>query len=244
MDYTIGGLARRCGVTVRTLHHYDQMGLLQPSGRTNAGYRHYTARDVHRLHLILAWRQLGLGLKDIAALLHGDAPALEAVLVQQLQAMKQEAAKVQRVISLIERLVPAAAGAGANTLTDQLLELMNAMQSLEQKFTADELATLHSIRDAMTPAQRDDVRGQLVALVAGFRDAQAAGVDAGDASLRDLVKRWQALGRPAAQHAGHAQLRAKAREAIDAMPAAQPPLGITPQLRAYIDAAVAAPRKA
>ena len=105
MDYTIGGLARRCGVTVRTLHHYDQVGLLQPSGRTDAGYRRYTAGDVHRLHLILAWRQLGLALKDIAALLQGDAPPLEAVLVQQLQAMKQEAVKVQRVISLIERLV-------------------------------------------------------------------------------------------------------------------------------------------
>ena len=240
MDDSIGGLARRCGVTVRTLHHYDQLGLLQPSGRTSAGYRRYTDADVHRLHLILAYRQLGLGLKDIAALLHGDAPSLEKVLAEQLHAMKQEAAKVQRVISLIERLLPAAAGAGAATLTDPLLELMDAMQSLEQKFTAGELATLRSMRDRMTPAQRDDVRAQVQALVAGFRDAQAAGVAAADASLRDLVERWQALGRPAAAHGDHAQLRAKARAAIDAMPASQAPLGITPQLRAYIDAALAA----
>ena len=236
--------AALAGVTVRTLHHYDKLGLLQPSGRTDAGYRRYTGSDVRRLHLILAYRQLGLGLKDIAALLGSGAPALQPVLEQQLLAMRKEAARLQRAISLVERLLPAAAGADADFLTDQLLELMNAMQSLEHHFTPDELATLHSIRDGMTPADREAARAQVVELVAGFRDAQAAGLAPGDERLRELVQRWQALGRPAAQHADHAKLRARVREAIDAMPAAQPPLGITPQLRAYIDAAVTASSKA
>jgi DNA-binding transcriptional MerR regulator len=46
----VGDLARRTGLTVRTLHHYDEVGLLKPSGRSDAGYRLYSQADVQRLH--------------------------------------------------------------------------------------------------------------------------------------------------------------------------------------------------
>ncbi|WP_459615552.1 MerR family transcriptional regulator [Bordetella sp. 2513F-2] len=63
---TIGALARQAGVTVRTLHHYDAIGLLRPSARSVAGYRLYLPQDVQRLHVVLALRQLGLSLPEIA----------------------------------------------------------------------------------------------------------------------------------------------------------------------------------
>uniref|UniRef100_UPI0013D38749 MerR family DNA-binding transcriptional regulator n=1 Tax=Raoultella planticola TaxID=575 RepID=UPI0013D38749 len=49
-DYTVGELAKRAGLTVRTLHHYEELGLLNPSGRSDAGYRRYSEADVLRLH--------------------------------------------------------------------------------------------------------------------------------------------------------------------------------------------------
>jgi DNA-binding transcriptional MerR regulator len=69
MSYTVGEVARFAGVTVRTLHHYDEIGLLSPSGRTAAGYRLYGDTDLERLQQILAYRELGFGLEDIAAIL-------------------------------------------------------------------------------------------------------------------------------------------------------------------------------
>ena len=68
----VGELARRTGLTVRTLHHYDAIGLLRPSGRTDSahgsGHRLYTAADVARLQQILSLKHLGFGLEQIVPL--------------------------------------------------------------------------------------------------------------------------------------------------------------------------------
>lgn len=69
MSWTVGELARLAGVTVRTLHHYDRIGLLRPSGRTSAGYRSYDVHDLDRLHQVLVYRGLGFPLDEVATLL-------------------------------------------------------------------------------------------------------------------------------------------------------------------------------
>ena len=69
---TVGALARRLGLSVRTLHHYDAIGLVVPSGRTDAGYRVYAPADVQRLANVLAYRACGLSLADIARLLDDE----------------------------------------------------------------------------------------------------------------------------------------------------------------------------
>ena len=74
-DWTVGEVARVAGVTVRTLHHYDAIGLLRPSGRTEAGYRLYSATDLERLQQIRLHRALGLRLDAIAQIL--DDPAFD-----------------------------------------------------------------------------------------------------------------------------------------------------------------------
>src|ERR1700752_1922497 len=61
----VGELARRTGLTVRTLHHYDEIGLLKPSHHTEAGHRLYTAGDVARLEQVLSRRQLGFTLEQV-----------------------------------------------------------------------------------------------------------------------------------------------------------------------------------
>jgi MerR family transcriptional regulator, thiopeptide resistance regulator len=65
----IGEVAAATGLTVRTLHHYDEIGLLRPSARSDAGYRLYSDGDVRRLYRIVAFRRLGLALDEIGALL-------------------------------------------------------------------------------------------------------------------------------------------------------------------------------
>jgi MerR family transcriptional regulator, thiopeptide resistance regulator len=65
----VGEVAALAGVTVRTLHHYDRIGLLSPSGRTAAGYRQYAPGDLDRLHQVLLYRELGFPLEEVATLL-------------------------------------------------------------------------------------------------------------------------------------------------------------------------------
>jgi DNA-binding transcriptional MerR regulator len=74
---TVGRVAELADVTVRTLHHYDEIGLVQPSARTAAGYRAYAAGDVERLREVLAYRRPGFGLREIADLV--DDPGTDAV---------------------------------------------------------------------------------------------------------------------------------------------------------------------
>ncbi|ADB33059.1 transcriptional regulator, MerR family [Kribbella flavida DSM 17836] len=74
---TVGRVAELTGVSVRTLHHYDEIGLVQASARTAAGYRAYSASDVERLREVLVYRRLGVGLREIADLV--DDPGTDAV---------------------------------------------------------------------------------------------------------------------------------------------------------------------
>ncbi len=76
MAHTVGKVAALAGVTVRTLHHYDEIGLLSPGGRTHAGYRRYDDADLERLQQILYYRELGFPLEEIAGLL--DDPQADA----------------------------------------------------------------------------------------------------------------------------------------------------------------------
>ncbi|MGE2833195.1 MerR family transcriptional regulator [Mycobacterium sp. SMC-4] len=68
-ELTVGEVAQRFGITVRTLHHYDEIGLLRPSRRAASGYRVYTAADLTRLSHIIVYRRLDLPLDEIASLL-------------------------------------------------------------------------------------------------------------------------------------------------------------------------------
>jgi MerR family transcriptional regulator, thiopeptide resistance regulator len=70
-ELTVGALASRSGLTVRTLHHYDEIGLLSPSGRSRSGYRLYSNEDVRRLERIVLLRGLGMPLESIASAMHG-----------------------------------------------------------------------------------------------------------------------------------------------------------------------------
>jgi DNA-binding transcriptional MerR regulator len=75
--YTVGRVADLSGVTIRTLHHYDEIGLLSPGGRSEAGYRIYEDSDIERLQRILFYRELGFPLEEIATIV--DDPRTDAL---------------------------------------------------------------------------------------------------------------------------------------------------------------------
>jgi DNA-binding transcriptional MerR regulator len=104
---TVGEVAALAGVTVRTLHHYDRIGLLSPSGRSASGYRLYAPADLDRLHQVLLYRELGFSLEDVAALLD-DADPVEH-LRRQHRLLLERLARTQSMVAAVEKEMEARA---------------------------------------------------------------------------------------------------------------------------------------
>lgn len=99
--WTVGQVAEAAGVTVRTLHHWEQVGLLMPSGRTAAGYRVYDADALGRLQRALAYRELGFGLDTVRELLDGDLDVVDE-LRRQSVLLKDKAARLLAIAAALD----------------------------------------------------------------------------------------------------------------------------------------------
>ena len=99
---TVGQVAERFAITVRTLHHYDEVGLLSPSERTRAGYRLYTDGDLTRLQHIVVYRRLGFALEDVALLLENPEGAAEH-LRRQRAAVLHRLDEMRDLVTAIDR---------------------------------------------------------------------------------------------------------------------------------------------
>ena len=101
--YTVGELARMSHVSVRTLHHYDGIGLLTPSSRTAAGYRLYSDGDLRRLRQILFYRELEFGLGEIAGMLAAPDAGTDDHLRRQHRLLRQRQARSEVLLAALER---------------------------------------------------------------------------------------------------------------------------------------------
>jgi DNA-binding transcriptional MerR regulator len=108
VSYTVGQVARLAGVSVRTLHHYHQIGLLAPSGHSRSGYRQYAESDLDRLQRVLFYRELGFPLDEIVTVLAD--PATDAVehLRRQHTLLTQRIQRLQGMVTAVERAMEAA----------------------------------------------------------------------------------------------------------------------------------------
>jgi DNA-binding transcriptional MerR regulator len=147
--WSIGELAGQTGLTVRTLRHYDEIGLARPSRRTDAGHRRYAAEDVRRLHRIVALRGFGFALPEIAALL--DDPGLDARELVRRQ-LAQVDDRLERAVRLRDRLAKVL---GMFDVADApsaavLLTLIEEMTAVEHTYTPEEFERMAAHRRAMT----------------------------------------------------------------------------------------------
>jgi MerR family transcriptional regulator, thiopeptide resistance regulator len=126
----IGELARATGLTVRTLHYYEQIGLLVPSSRTESGHRLYDEAEVARLYRICLLRRLGLPLAEIGRALDDPAWSLQATIAAHLGHLDRRLEAIGRLRSRLTRLAgPVESGDGP--LTDELLTTMEEMIMLD-----------------------------------------------------------------------------------------------------------------
>jgi DNA-binding transcriptional MerR regulator len=148
----VGELAALAKLTVRTLHHYDSIGLLQPSARSDAGYRLYDRDDVARLHQIQALRAFGMSLSDIGLYLDSPEGSPLAVVERQLRALDRQLLEAARMREQLQRLRSELAAGGQPDLSTWL-DSLEQMSMYEKYFTQDELARLPMYHDEEVKAQ-------------------------------------------------------------------------------------------
>ena len=117
MALTIGETAQLSKVSVRTLHHYDKLGILTPSARTDAGYRLYDTDDLERLHRVLVFRELGFSLTEIADIITDpDFDRTEALRAQRAL-LAEKARRTEAMLQAIDAAL--AAAEGGHDMSDQ-----------------------------------------------------------------------------------------------------------------------------
>lgn len=144
--WRIGELADQAGLTVRTLHHYEQLGLLSPSSRTSGGHRSYTADDVARLHRIIALRSCGLSLEQIGETLSAEANGrLGDLLRRQLNVVDE---RIRQAVALRVRLLGVldALDRLDEPSTTDILQLIEETTTMTQPLTIEQFAQLSEQR--------------------------------------------------------------------------------------------------
>ena len=191
-SWKVGELARRTGLTVRTLHHYDAIGLLAPSLRTPSGHRLYGRPDVERLQQIQSLRALGLPLDEVRRLLDGAALSPRAVIDLHLTRLR---ARIAAQTRLAERLTTLAhhLDRAERVSTDDLCRIIEDMIAMDRYFTPEQLAVLHERRTRVGETRLQQVQDEWAEIIPAVRDAMALGVDPTSPEILAIARRWQAL---------------------------------------------------
>jgi len=121
-EYTVGKVAELAGVTVRTLHHYEQIGLLQPGQRSRSGYRQYSGANLDRLRHILYYRELGFPLPDIATILDDPQASSLTHLRRHRQLLQHRLDRLAGMVAAIDKELEAST-MGSELTPEEKLEI-------------------------------------------------------------------------------------------------------------------------
>jgi MerR family transcriptional regulator, thiopeptide resistance regulator len=196
---TVGAVAALTGASVRTLHHYDHIGLVIPSMRSAAGYRCYTDADVERLHLVLLYRAAGLPLDEIAVLLDDPHVDTLAHLRRQHELLHAQSVRLHDTITALEKLMAAHRSGIQLTAEDQIEIFGTTVFSGEY---ADEAQERWGNTDAWKQSRRrtaaftrrhwQQIAADGDALLADLAQAKRDGVKPGSDRANILVRRHAA----------------------------------------------------
>jgi len=195
----VGELARRTGLTVRTLHHYDQIGLLKPSLHSEAGYRLYSARDVARLQRVLSLRQLGFSLEQVRDCLDREGFSPLEVIELHLARLREEIDAQRKVCDRLEALAAhLRLGTGLQEAEEvsadefiQAIEEMTMLEKIAEKyFTPEQQSYIKTAREELgqeTLERKQEEWAELIALVRAEKELGT------DPKVQALARRWQDL---------------------------------------------------
>jgi DNA-binding transcriptional MerR regulator len=188
----VGDLAKRTGLTVRALHHYDEIGLLRPSLHTDSGHRLYAGKDLARLQQVLSLRQLGFSLDEIRACLdRRDFSPLEVIELHCARLQEQIALQTK----LCERLTVIAAQLreAGDVSAQDFLKTIEEMTMIESYYTPEQLESLKKRGKEIGDERIQQVQEEWPKLIAEVRAEMQKGTSPQAPEVQALARRWQGL---------------------------------------------------
>jgi DNA-binding transcriptional MerR regulator len=196
---TVGAVTALTGVSIRTLHHYDHIGLVVPSVRTPAGYRGYTDSDIERLHLVLVYRSVGLPLDEIRTLLDDADADVVAHLQRQHALLTEQADRLHDTVKAVEELMNAHRK-GIQLSAEEQVEIFGttafgdeyAIEAEQRWGDTDAWRQSQQRTAAFTKDDWLQVKAEADALLAALAEAKRAGVEPGSEAAHGLAARHRA----------------------------------------------------
>lgn len=236
----IGQLAKRTGLSVRTLRHYDQIGLLKPSQRTPSGYRLYTDADVTRLQQILSLRQLGFSLEQVKECLDGRRLSPQQIVRLQLEHVHKHMELQRQLASRLEAIAKALQ-ARRDVSAEQFIQIIEVMHMVEKHgfepgFSPQEMGKIKQQGDKLGQDKIRQVEQEWPQLIAKVRAEMDAGTPPTHARVQALAKRWKELVQMFS--GGDQGIERKLAKAYQATPDFGAQFGMTPELMDYVGKAM------
>jgi DNA-binding transcriptional MerR regulator len=195
--WKVGELAERTGLSVRTLHYYDEIGLLSPSTRTEAGHRLYTAGDVVRLQQVKSLKHLGFGLEEIRDCL--DRPEdfpLRRVVKLHLSRLEEQIELRQKLRDRLEAIatrLDSAEEVSVEGFVKSAMEVIEMSERIERYYTPEQLEYLEQRRRELGEDRIRAGEEEWPRLIEQVRAEMEAGTDPADERVQLLVRRWMEL---------------------------------------------------
>jgi len=192
LPWKVGELARRTGLTVRTLHHYDEIGLLRPSLRTPSGHRLYEGGDVARLQQIQSLRAMGFPLEEIRGLLESPGLSSPRVLRLHLARLREQIARQTRLAERLEALAHHLESAETASV-DDLCQIIEELTNMEKYFTPEQLEELRVRGEQVGPERIAEVEREWAEIIPAVRAAMERGTDPASPEVQAMARRWKGL---------------------------------------------------
>lgn len=198
--WKVGELAERTGLSVRALHHYEEIELLVPSGRTGAGHRLYAEDDVMRLQQVASLRSLGFSLAEIRECLDTPNFAPARVIGLHIARLKERIELEKRLCDRLETIAASLAATeglageiSTEGFVETVMEVTKMSERIEKYYTPEQREQLERRRDELGEERIREVQAEWPGLMEQVRVEMEAGTDPADERAQELARRWMEL---------------------------------------------------
>jgi DNA-binding transcriptional MerR regulator len=188
----VGELAKQTGISVRTLHYYDEIGLLSPSRRTQADHRLYAAADIERLQQIVSLRQLGFSLEEIRDCLECPAFSLHRTIQLHMARLKEQIELSGRLLNRLEAIAKKLDSAEAVSV-EALIQTIEVISMFEKYYTPEQTEAIKKRGELLGEERIRQVEAQWQELIERVRAEMEKGIDPASESVQVLARRWMEL---------------------------------------------------
>lgn len=190
--WKVGELARQTGVSVRTLHHYDKIGLLCPAQRSESGYRLYEQSDIVRLGQIKSLRHMGFSLEEVRTFLTRDNWSPQHVVQLHLAQLKKQIALQQKLCDRLE-ILEARLQTRQDVSAEEFIKMIEAMNMTKNYFTPEQMQEVEERGRVLGEEKIREVEAEWPRLIEQVRVAMQRDDDPASEPVQALARRWAEL---------------------------------------------------